>query len=477
MNEVTKRPTYHFTPAKNWMNDPNGLVFYKNRFHLFFQYNPSEMIWGNMSWGHASSTDLVHWEEHPVAILFDENEAIFSGSVIVDSRNTSGFSTNNSCVLVAIYTNAYKDGRQAQSIAFSNDDGLTWAKFAENPVLDRNSHAFRDPKVFWYSVDEMNGYWVMVAVEALDRKVHIYKSNNLKDWDALSSYDSLGTSEGIWECPDLIPLSIAGESEQVVWVLIISVDLGRQSEGSFVQYQLGNFDGRTFIPLDANGFKRFDLGRDFYACTSFSNLPKSRQTVMGWMNNWNYAGVVPTNPWRGSMSLPRDLTLEVISDNLVLKQKVPIEFSSLIEDIEGLSLDPCDLNGSRFLNVGDRFKLEIEFESIDSPAFIINLLMGEGQVTQLLYDFTTGMMTLDRSRSGKTNFEASFAAAQNFQLKSNNSSTDITILVDVTSIEIFAQGGSISATSLVFPSSASHIIELQSAIGSTRILHFRLIPL
>ncbi|WP_353952254.1 GH32 C-terminal domain-containing protein [Knoellia sp. S7-12] len=244
------RPAYHFSTAKNWLNDPNGLIFHKGVYHLFFQHNPLGNGWGNMSWGHATSKDLVHWDEQPVAIPFDATEGVFSGSVVVDHENRSGFGTAQNPPMVAIYTSAYtaasgRDGIQAQSLAYSTDDGQTWTKYSGNPVLDIGSREFRDPKVFWY---EPANEWRMVAVIANEHKVNIWRSANLKDWTHLSDFGPRNATGGLWECPDLFPLAIDGDPDNVKWVMLVSLNPGGIAGGSGTQYFVGDFDGTTFTP-------------------------------------------------------------------------------------------------------------------------------------------------------------------------------------------------------------------------------------
>ncbi|MDF9750003.1 GH32 C-terminal domain-containing protein [Arthrobacter sp. ES3-54] len=245
------RPAFHYTPEKNWMNDPNGMVFHRGVYHLYYQHNPSGNTWGNMSWGHATSTDLTHWKEQPLAISTDDQEDVFSGSVVVDKDNTSGFGTKKNPPLVAVYTSAYKDasphrGLQAQSLAYSLDDGQTWTKYSGNPVLSRNSANFRDPKVNWYGTPGGGGYWVMTAVEAQEHKVVLYKSANLKDWTALSEFGSANATGGQWECPDLFPLAVDGDKKNIKWVMVVNINPGGVAGGSAGQYFVGNFDGTTF---------------------------------------------------------------------------------------------------------------------------------------------------------------------------------------------------------------------------------------
>lgn len=246
------RPAYHFSPAKNWMNDPNGLVFHKGVYHLFFQHNPLGNVWGNMSWGHATSTDLVHWAEQPLAIPFDATEGVFSGSVVVDERNTSGLGTAKNPPMVAMYTSAYtaasgREGIQAQSLAYSTDDGRTWTKYAGNPVIDIGSREFRDPKVFWYAPARE---WRMVAVVATEHKVLIWRSKDLKSWIKLSEFGPRNATGGVWECPDLFPLTVEGAKgkKQTTWVMLVSLNPGGIAGGSGTQYFVGDFDGTTFTP-------------------------------------------------------------------------------------------------------------------------------------------------------------------------------------------------------------------------------------
>src|ERR1700712_522344 len=241
------RPQFHYTPAKNWMNDPNGPIYYKGRYHLFYQYNPSGSSWGNISWGHAVSTDLVHWKELPIAIPQDDDEYIFSGSVVYDRKNTSGLGTTANPPLVAVYTAAVKsNGIQEQSLASSTDGGLTWSRYAGNPVLNLNSTNFRDPKVFWYPKTKT---WEMVVALSDQHKVSIYSSPDLKSWTHRSDFGPAGATGGVWECPNLFPLKVKGTNE-TKWVLVVGINPGSIAGGSGDQYFLGSFDGTTFTSND-----------------------------------------------------------------------------------------------------------------------------------------------------------------------------------------------------------------------------------
>lgn len=312
------RPEMHFTPRDTWMNDPNGLIRHKGVHHLFFQNNPTGRTWGNIGWGHAVSTDLLEWEELPVAIAATDEELVFSGSAVWDRHNTSGLGVDGAGPLVAIYTSAYTEkhptrpGHQAQSLAFSNDDGRTWTRFEENPVLERNSTQFRDPKVSWHAA---SGRWVMAVVEAVDRQVLLYSSVNLRDWEHESSFGPIGEEGVLWECPDLIEVPVEGTDESR-WVLVLSTNPGGFSGGSGMRYFVGDFDGATFTP-DEFGPRWLDHGTDFYAAVTFQGT--SEPTVIGWMSNWAYAEDAPTFPWQSAMSLARTLSLVATPDGALLR--------------------------------------------------------------------------------------------------------------------------------------------------------------
>jgi sucrose-6-phosphate hydrolase SacC (GH32 family) len=235
------RPAFHFTPEKNWMNDPNGMVFFEGEWHLFYQYNPHGNTWGHMSWGHAVSRDLVHWEHLPLALAEEDGVMIFSGSAVVDWKNTSGFGRDGRPPLVAIYT-GHRQGRQDQRIAYSNDRGRTWTKFAKNPVLDLNMADFRDPKVCWH---EATRRWVMTVALPHEKKVHFYTSPDLIAWKYTGEFGPAGGTGGMWECPDLFPVKIEGE-EGSKWVLIVNINPGGPAGGSACQYFVGEFDGIRF---------------------------------------------------------------------------------------------------------------------------------------------------------------------------------------------------------------------------------------
>lgn len=477
------RPAIHYTADRNWLNDPNGLVYYKGLYHLFYQYNPRGNVWGNMSWGHASSPDLSAWTEQPLAIAGDANEDIFSGSIVADTANTSGFGSARTPPLVAIYTSAFTDrssfaGLQAQSLAFSLDEGRTWTKHEGNPVLNRHSPDFRDPKVFRYS-GPTEGYWVMVAVEALDHKVVLYRSTDLKDWSYLSSFGPANATDGVWECPDLFPLALDGDTVKPKWVLIVNLNPGGVAGGSGGQYFVGDFDGTTFtsentIPENGDSaqsrlreFHWLDWGRDYYAAVSFSGVPGGKRIMIAWMNNWDYGNDIPTSPWKSAMSLPREVRLETVGGHPRLIQ-VPVEqiptraavFSLDNEKVdEGTTLLPEEAWGS---------VLRIEATFAPGTADEIGLIVrgGPGEGTTIGYDATSGCLVVNRERSGQVDFHESFASTETAPVDLIGDAIRLLIYVDRSSVEVFAQGGRATITDQIFPRTSSREISLYSRNGA-----------
>jgi len=295
------RPSIHFTPAKNWMNDPNGLVWHKGEYHLFFQHNPHATQWGHMSWGHAVSKDLLTWEELPVAIAEDKDGAIFSGSAVSDGD-----------YLVAIYTRD-TDTNQSQCIARSTDNGRTFIKYENNPVLDENKKDFRDPKVFRYK-----DYWIMCIAQPHEHQISFYASSNLTNWKHLSDFGPAAAQGGVWECPDLFPLTLNNEE---VWVLIVSLNPGGLF-GSGTQYFIGDFDGTTFVPRYSTTEPRWlDYGKDNYAGVTFNDEPNGKRILIGWLANWNEVKNLPSTSWTNQMTIPRELGLANFNGEIVLTQK------------------------------------------------------------------------------------------------------------------------------------------------------------
>jgi fructan beta-fructosidase len=456
------RPQFHFTPEKNWMNDPNGMVFYAGEWHLFYQYNPHGNTWGHMSWGHAVSRDLVSWEHLPLALAEESDVMIFSGSAVVDWKNTSGFGKDGQPPLVAIYTGHYtKKPLQNQHIAYSNDRGRTWTKFPGNPVLDLKMADFRDPKIFWH---EASARWVMTVALAKESKVHFYASPDLKQWKYVGEFGGAGAMGGLWECPDLFPLAVEGGGTK--WVLIVNINPGGPAGGSGCQYFVGEFDGARF-KADNTVTLWADHGADFYAGVSWSDVPKTdgRRVWLGWMSNWDYAGKVPTHPWRSAMSVPRELTLRRTPAGLRLVQRPVAELLKLREPT------PRSFSGGTFsaaaewllnqTNLPPLLDVEFGFTGISAKSgFTLQLNTGPDEATAIQFNGAHSRLVLDRTRSGKTDFHAKFAARHEAPLRITDGQVTLRLLLDTSSLEVFAQNGETVHTEIIFPTAGSRSLSL-----------------
>jgi fructan beta-fructosidase len=467
------RPQFHFSPEEKWLNDPNGMVFFNDEYHLFYQHHPLGTTWGPMHWGHAVSKDLVQWEQLPIALYPDEHGAIFSGSAVVDWNNTSGF-FDGEPGLVAIYTSAdhYPESdrpRQRQSLAYSKDNGRSWVKYEGNPVLsDVNITDYRDPKVFW---DDETNKWVMVL--ATGQSVTIYTSPNLKEWEFASEFgEKAGSHDGVWECPDLFALPVDGNANQQKWVMLVSIgDDPAFKEGSRTQYFIGTFDGTTFVnDHPEETVLWIDYGRDNYAGVSWSDIPKqdSRRIYIGWMSNWRYANQVPTKDWRGAMTLPRELSLVSSEDGVRLVQKPVSEVSSLrkgTEVYQNLSIESH--SPSSFNMISSINEITIEFEKRNANSFGIVIQSSEREKTIICYDVVKELLVVDRTNSGENSFSESFPAIQEAPLKLETGKLNLQIFLDASSIEVFANDGKVALTCLIFPKGIYNQIDLFSKEGTT----------
>ncbi len=471
------RPQYHFTPAKNWMNDPNGPVYYKGEYHLFYQYNPFGDVWGHMSWGHAVSRDLVHWQNLPVALPEENGVMIFSGSVVVDWHNSSGFcraaNAREASCLVAIYT-GYDGKLQFQNLAYSNDQGRTWTKYSGNPVIDLQMENFRDPKVFWH--DESHK-WVMATALSAQHKIRFFGSADLKHWTAMSDFGPAGGTGGVWECPDLFRLPIEGEAGQTRWVLSVNLNPGGPAGGSGDQYFVGAFDGSTFIEeKPGNEILWADYGKDFYASTSFADIPASdgRRIWMGWLVNWDYAAKVPTHPWRGVQSIPRTLGLRRFPDGIRVVQSPVKELEALRENHTSLESQSIAA-ANRILNSkkvrGDTLEVLVEMERGTAEESGLRVRKGANEETTIGVDWGLQQVFVDRTRSGNTAFDESFAGRHAGPLRGENrKQVTLRILVDRSSVEVFANVGSTVISDAIFPSRDSKELEAYSKNGEARIV-------
>jgi fructan beta-fructosidase len=449
------RPRYHFSPAKNWINDPNGLVYLQGEYHLFYQYNPFGTTWGHMSWGHAVSTNLLHWKHLPVAIEEYANPAtqdstmIFSGTVVVDHANSAGFGVD---AMIAIYTsNVHKSGEgiaQHQSLAYSTDKGRTWTRYANNPILDIQRKDFRDPKVFWY---EATKKWVMALVVPDLFKVQFYESSNLLQWKLSGEFTGAGDTTRVWECPDLYQVKVDGTNE-MKWVLSLS---GAHPQGSkFVgmQYFVGDFDGSTFRKDNDNKHQFLDFGKDFYAGIVFNNLPDKRTIMMGWLNNWTYANQVPTHPWRGAMSLPRELRLVKVEGKIQLASKPILEVKSLRQKELAVLSQPT--SGS----------FEMEIYMADSS----QLILSQGADDKVVLGYANGQFNCDRTKSKNHSFQKDFSSVESVLIASKPSEITVRFFVDQSVIEIFVNGGAYTITDQFFLKSGKMTLQTVGVVKLQR---------
>lgn len=472
------RPQYHFTPQENWMNDPNGLVYHAGEYHLFYQYNPFGITWGHMSWGHAVSKDLTHWQHLPVALKEENGIMIFSGSAVVDHRNTSGFGSSENPPMIAIYTGHRDDGntvRQDQRIAYSLDNGRSWTKYEGNPVIDEGMSDFRDPKVFWHEDSEK---WIMVVALSKEQKVRFYSSQNLKEWDLLSEFGPAGAADDIlWECPDLFELNVEGEPDKSRWVLQVDVNPGSVAGGSGGQYFVGDFDGEKFTedPAMEGRTNWVDYGRDFYAAQSYSDIPvkDGRRIWLAWMSNWDYAQKVPTYPWRSAMSLPRELGLNSTGEGYRITQKPVAELRELRKDslrVEDMTIGSDTVNKDIKFD-GKAYELLVEFDAGDAKKFGLKLRKGENNEETIVgYDVKNTSLFVDRTRSGNVDFDSTFAGVEEAPLTLNKNRVRMHVFVDWSSVEVFAGEGEVVITDRIFPSPESGGLEVFSEGGTAKIV-------
>lgn len=440
------RPLFHFSPPQGWMNDPNGLVYYKGLWHLFYQHMPTQLQHGPMHWGHAVSRDLARWDNWPIAIYPDELGTIWSGSCAVNER------ADGTQELVAAYTQGDTERGQIQSIAFSDDEGRTWRKYENNPVLTSERPDFRDPKIFRFE-----DQWIMAVSGG--REAHFYASPNLTDWTLLSTFPS-PQGDWIWECPDL--LQADGQ-----WILIVSfiVPGASAAQGSRTMYWIGEFDGNTFIP--ESGPHSLSFGPDDYAAVSWSDAPQNRRIIIGWMSHWNYAGSIPTaaENWRSLMTLPRELS---IVDG-ALRQMPPHELQTLRGDALHFDENGIDFQGATY-----EVEAEIELNPEQSEVGF-RLRTGENEATQVLYNVDKSELVIDRAQSGQSGFHSEFAAVFRAPLEVQDGVLKLRIFVDRCSVEVFAQDGALYGAALIFPSEGSDGIRF---IGKgARIRHGAIYPM
>ncbi len=431
-NREQYRPLYHHTPQYGWMNDPNGMFYKDGEWHLCYQWNPYGSQWENMTWGHSVSKDLIHWEPLPTAIEPDAVGTIFSGSCVVDKNNTAGYGKN---AIIAFYTSAAE--AQTQSMAYSTDGGRTFKKYEKNPVLTSSAADFRDPHLFWH---EETHKWIMPL--AVGQEMQFYSSVNLKDWTYESSFGKeYGNHDGVWECPDLMPLPVRGTG-QTKWMLLCNINPGGPFGGSATQYFIGQFDGHKFTcESKPEVTKWMDYGKDHYATVTFDNAPEGRRVAIVWMSNWQYAGTVPTKQFRSANALPRDLGLftdgsETYCSVLPSKEVDALRGGKVKKPTEACEL-VVDVKGSMELTLSN----------------------AKGEQVAMRYDPQKQTFAMDRTKSGNVSFSEAFptetVAPTHGQLK------QLRIFIDRSSIEVFDADGKLSMTNLVFPTEPYNNIKVK----------------
>ena len=463
-NREKFRPTYHFSPLYGWMNDPNGMVYKDGEYHLFYQHNPYGSKWGNMHWGHAISKDLINWEHRPDAITPDALGTIFSGSAVVDTDNTAGFGAG---AIVAIYTQ--NSDRQVQSIAYSTDNGRSFTKYENNPVLTSDARDFRDPKVFWHKETQR---WIMLL--AVGQEMQIFSSSNLKDWAFESSFgEGQGAHGGVWECPDLFELPVDGTNEKK-WVLLCNLNPGGPFGGSATQYFVGTFNGKEFVNESPSKTKWMDWGKDHYATVTWSDAPDNRRIAIAWMSNWQYANDVPTSQYRSPNSVPRDLSLFTVDGETYLQSAPSPELLKLRDISKKRSFK---VNGTRTIKdmiAGNEGAYEIELTIENQHADVIGfrLYIDKGEEVDMQYDMKEKKFSMDRRKSGEVGFNENFPMLTWTTIESGKDELKLRLFVDKSSVEAFGDGGRFVMTNQVFPSEPYTHIDFYSKGGAYKVDSF-----
>lgn len=492
------RPSYHFTPLYGWMNDPNGMVYKDGEYHLYFQYNPYGSKWGNMHWGHAVSKDLIHWEHLDPAIARDPVGHIFSGSSVVDKKNTAGFGKN---AIIAIYTNNSVNHDEVQCIAYSNDNGRTFTKYEGNPVLTPfdGLKDFRDPKVFWY---EKGKCWYMIV--SADKETRFYKSKNLKKWTYVSAFGKgLGQQPCQYECPDFFQLPVNGDKKKMKWVMTMNINPGCWFGGSATEYFVGDFDGKKFTCPDAHDVKWLDWGKDHYATVTFSNTG-DRVLGITWMSNWQYANLTPFKQNRGANGLPRELKLYEKNGKYYISEDVAPEVYALRKDTKNVA--DASVVGEKMLagvaaNMEGAFEIEADVTPDANGIAGIEISNNKRERTMIYFDMKQGKVVMDRTESGLTDFgkqavphdielawdkqraaegkePARIANSINYKndfalatwaplslCEDGKKTYHVDIFVDKSSVELFVDGGRIAMTNLVFPVAPYENVKLYTQDG------------
>lgn len=478
------RPQFHFSPESKWMNDPNGMFYYGGEYHLFYQFYPDSTVWGPMHWGHAKSTDLLHWQHLPIALYPDSLGLIFSGGAVVDNNNTSKLGTTINPPIVAAFTHHDLEGEktgkkdfQYQSIAYSIDGGTEWIKYGHNPVIPNTEKIkdFRDPKVVWHAKSKK---WIL-ALAAYDR-VKFYSSTNLIDWKFLSDFGIEG-DDRLWECPDLFPIKVEGTNEEK-WVLIVSIQKKAPNGGTATSYFIGDFNGQEF-KSDIKNQKWLDWGADNYAFVTWNNVPKSdgRTIGLGWMSNWQYAQIVPTENWRSAMTLPRELNLFSSGLDYFLKSR-PIKelrelrsdsiyFNQLIDTEEKILDIPFSPSQVEMI-------IDVDLKETTASSFGIELKNDFGENLLITFDKNEGTLLVDRTNSSNDKFsEEFFNKIHSAPINYDKDTLKIRMFIDASSLEIFINNGELNFTDIFFPTEKFDKISLFAKKGKWNIIHSKMYSL
>ena len=422
-NREQYRPQYHHTPAYGWMNDPNGMFYLDGTWHLYYQHNPYGSQWENMTWGHSTSRDLVNWKFEGEAILPDALGTVFSGSAVVDKNNTASFGRG---AIVAMYTSAGQG--QTQSLAYSLDGGKTFKKYALNPVITTNAPDFRDPHLFWY---EPTKRWIVIL--SCGQHMNIYSSENLRDWTFESTFgETYGCHDGVWECPDLMEMPVEGTNE-TKWMLLCNINPGGPAGGSATQYFTGTFDGHKFTcDTDPKVTKWMDYGKDHYATVTFHNAPDGRHVALPWMSNWQYANQVPTKQYRSASGLPRDLGLfQYKGETYVSTKPSPEVFAAFQQKVTKSLSRAC--------------RVDVTLRG----SATITLANAQGEQVVMTYDAKSETFSMDRTRSGRTDFSNDFPAVT--KSPTYGKIRQLQIFIDNSCIEAFDADGKMVMSNIVFP--------------------------
>lgn len=472
-NREKYRPLFHHTPEYGWMNDPNGMFWKNGVWNLYYQWNPYGSKWENMTWGHSTSKDLTHWEQQDAVLYTDPLGMVFSGSSVVDKDNTAGFGKD---AVIALFTSA--DAAQTQSLAYSTDDGMTFTRYAGNPVIAYERES-RDPNMFW---DEEHKNWVLVLASALDHEDLIFTSKDLKEWKLESKFGKgYGCQDGVWECPDLMKLRVDGTDKEK-WVLLVNINPGAPFGGSGVQYFVGDFDGKTFkCDNGPEVTKWMDYGKDYYATVSFSNAPEGRHTVLGWMSNWQYANDVPTKQFRSANSLPRDLSLFRAPDgDYYLASRVSPEVDALRGKAVKCATGKLDSKGRTYqLPTANDGVCEIEIEVDTRKAADVNITLAnaKGEKVEMTIDPKTDKFFMDRRHSGITDFSDNFPAVTAAPAYNGTGRYSVRIFIDRSSIEAIESDGRFTMTNLVFPSEPYTTVTVAAPEGGASVEKMTIYPM